>query len=55
MTEKRLMGFRAISIIIFWVTFIGTCYFESFEWLLYLTFMSGIITSNIVWGFVVDG
>ena len=54
MSEKRLMNFRSISIIVFWIAFICCHYFQSIEWLLFSTFMCGVCLSNGVWGLSVD-
>ena len=54
LSEKRLINFRSISIIVFWIAFICTFYFKSIEWLLFSTFMCGVIASNLVWGLSVD-
>lgn len=54
MSEKRLMNFRSISIIVFWIAFICTYYFQSIELLLFTIFMCGVRASNIVWGLSVD-
>lgn len=55
MSEKRLINFRSISIIIFWIAFICSNYYsKSIEWLFFLVFMGGILVSNIVWGLSVD-
>ena len=50
MSEQRLMNFRSISIIVFWIAFICYHYFQSIEWLLFSTFMCGVCLSNGVWG-----
>ena len=55
MSEKRLMNFRTISIIVFWIAFICYHYFQSTEWFLFSIFMTGILVSNVVWGLSVDG
>lgn len=54
MGEKILINFRSICIIVFWIAFICTSYFESIEWLLFYVFMFGVIASNLVWGLTVD-
>lgn len=54
MSEKRLMNFRSISIIVFWIAFICNYYFQSIEWLSFSIFMCGVLASNIVWGLSVD-
>lgn len=54
MSEKRLMNFRSISIIVFWIAFICTYYFQSIELLLFSIFMCGVCASNMVWSLGVD-
>ena len=54
MSEKRLINFRSISIIEFWIAFICYHYFQSIEWLFFSIFMCGVIASNLVWGLSVD-
>lgn len=54
MSEKWLINFRSISIIIFWIVFICNYYFKSIEWLFFLAFMGGVLVSNMVWGLRFD-
>lgn len=54
MSEKQLMNFRSISIIVFWIAFICYHYFPSIELLSFSIFMCGILASNVVWGWSVD-
>lgn len=54
MSEKRLMNFRSISIIVFWIAFICYHYFQSIEWLLFSIFMTGVLVSNVVCELIVD-
>lgn len=54
MSEKILMNFRSISIIVFWIAFICYHYFQSIEWLSFSIFMCGVLASNVVWGLSVD-
>lgn len=54
MSEKRLMNFRSISIIVFWIAFICYHYFSSIELLSFSIFMCGVLASNVVWGLSVD-
>lgn len=54
MSEKRLMNFRSISIIVFWIAFVCYHYFQSIEWFSFSIFMCGVLVSNVVWGVSVD-
>lgn len=54
MSEKRLINFRSISIIVFLIAFIGYHYFQSIEWFSFSIFMTGVLASNVVWGVSVD-
>jgi len=54
MSEKRLINFRLISILVFWIAFICYHYFQSNELFLFSIFMLGVLASNVVWGLSVD-
>lgn len=54
MSDKQLIYFKSISIIVFWIAFICNYYFQSTEWFSFSIFMTGVIASNIVWELSVD-